>query len=71
MGAPDAESLRGAISLLIAAGVLGWYLTTDDVPPQFALIAPYLATLLVLAFATQRRPMPAADGQPYLNGEEH
>ncbi|MEI6374968.1 MAG: ABC transporter permease [Actinomycetes bacterium] len=61
----------GAISLLIAAGVLSWYLTTTDVPPQFAFIAPYLATLLVLAFATQRLRMPAADGQPYLKGEEH
>jgi simple sugar transport system permease protein len=30
-----------------------------------------VATLLVLALATQRLRMPAADGKPYLKGEEH
>ena len=61
----------GAVSLLVAAGFFGWYATTNDVPPQVAFMTPYVATLLVLSLATQRLRMPAADGKPYLKGEEH
>ena len=32
---------------------------------------PYVTTLLVLAFASQRLRMPAADGQVYRKGEGH
>lgn len=58
-------------SFVVAAGVYFWYATTTDVPPQVAFVTPYVATLLVLALATQRLRMPAADGKPYLKGEEH
>ena len=61
----------GAVSLLVAAGVFGWYAVTEDVAPQVAFVTPYVATLLVLALATQRLRMPAADGRPYLKGEDH
>jgi simple sugar transport system permease protein len=62
-------SAVGAIVLgAIAAGMLVWYLLTDEVPPQFAFMTPYVTTLLVLSLATQRLRMPAADGQPYRRG---
>ena len=56
---------------MIAGLMILWWATTDDVPPQVAFVTPYVATLLVLALATQRLRMPAADGKPYLKGEEH
>jgi simple sugar transport system permease protein len=59
------------VSAVVAAGSYLWYATTTDVPPQVAFVTPYVATLLVLALASQRLRMPAADGKPYLKGEEH
>ncbi len=59
------------MALVVAATVFAWYAATDDVAPQVAFVTPYVATLLVLALATQRLRMPAADGKPYLKGEEH
>ena len=56
---------------MIAAGRLLWYATPTTSPPQVAFVTPYVATLLVLSLATQRLRMPAADGKPYLKGEEH
>jgi simple sugar transport system permease protein len=55
--------------LLVAAVLFGvWFAATDDVPREFTAMTPYLATLLVLAFAAQRLRMPAADGQVYRKG---
>jgi len=67
--------IRGRISagLLSAAfGVLVfvWYAVTEDVPRQFIFITPYVATLLVLAVASQRLRPPAADGLPYRRGQQ-
>ena len=67
---------RGAGLLALAGIVMAvlvflWYWTTDDVAPQVAFVTPYVATLLVLSLASQRLRMPAADGKPYLKGEEH
>ena len=45
-----------------------WYLATDEVPREFTGMAPYVATLLVLALASQKLRMPAADGQIYRKG---
>ena len=45
-----------------------WYLTTKVVPSDFTTMAPYVTTLLVLALASQRLRMPAADGQVYRKG---
>ena len=57
----------GALTLYLpAAVVLGVAtLTGFDVPNQFVGVTPNIATLLVLAFATQRLRPPAADGLPY------
>ena len=45
-----------------------WFFTTDEVPADFTRMTPYVTTLLVLAFASQRLRMPAADGQSYRRG---
>ena len=61
---------RGTAAVLGVFGVLFllWYLVTEEVPRDFTSMTPYIATLLVLAFAAQRLRMPAADGQVYRKG---
>ena len=44
------------------------YFPIDEVPGDFSSMTPYVVTLLVLAFASQRLRMPAADGQIYRKG---
>ena len=58
----------GIGSLVFACAFLAWYLLTDVVPSDFTTMAPYITILLVLAFASQRLRMPAADGQVYRKG---
>jgi simple sugar transport system permease protein len=48
-----------------------WFVLSSTVPDEITGMTPYVATLLVLAFASQRLRMPAADGQPYRKGEGH
>ncbi len=55
-------------SAVFAVVFLAWYLLTEVVPSEFTEMAPYVTTLLVLAFASQRLRMPAADGQVYRKG---
>jgi simple sugar transport system permease protein len=63
------ENRKQAIVSIVAAGAfLLWYFTTDEVPADFTGMAPYVATLLVLALAAQKLRMPAADGQIYRKG---
>lgn len=59
----------GIVSVAVALLVLGWFLSTDSVPGEFTTITPYFTTLLVLALASQRLRMPAADGLIYRRGE--
>ena len=61
---------RTQSTVFAVAGVLFlvWFMTTDAVPREFTGMTPYLATLLVLAFASQRLRMPKADGQIYRKG---
>lgn len=60
---------RQAITLgIFAAAFVAWFASTDVVPADFTRMAPYVTTLLVLAFASQRLRMPAADGLPYRKG---
>jgi simple sugar transport system permease protein len=65
--------LRGQRNGAAVMGVFGvlflvWFLVTDEVPRDFTSMTPYVATLLVLAFAAQRLRMPAADGKVYRKG---
>jgi simple sugar transport system permease protein len=46
-----------------------WFAVTDALPGQFTTMTPYVTTLLVLALASQRLRMPAADGLPYRRGQ--
>lgn len=60
---------QGAIALLIGAGLLAIYFTTDTIPTQLTSTTPYVTTLLVMALASQRLRMPKADGAIYRKGE--
>jgi ABC-type uncharacterized transport system permease subunit len=56
--------------LAVAAGAFGlWYATSDTIPRQFVSVTPYLVTLVVLTFASQRLRPPARVGVPYRKGE--
>jgi len=59
---------QAVLSGLLGVLFLVWYLSTDKVPREFTTMAPYVTTLLVLAFAAQKLRMPAADGRPYRKG---
>jgi simple sugar transport system permease protein len=63
------RNLSAAICLAFGIGTLALYLVTDVVPGDFTGMTPYIATLLVLALASQRLRMPAADGLPYRRGQ--
>jgi len=58
----------GIASLVLAALATLWYVTSDRLPVEFVQAMPYVVTLVVLALASQRLRMPAADGQPYRKG---
>ncbi len=62
------QRTQGIVFLVLGALFLLWFLTTDEVPREFTGMTPYIATLLVLAFASQRLRMPKADGQIYRKG---
>ena len=63
-GSMVAGGVMAGIGVLL--GVV--YFTVDVVPNDFSQMTPYVITLLVLAFASQRLRMPAADGQIYRKG---
>ncbi|HSJ21261.1 MAG TPA: ABC transporter permease [Nocardioidaceae bacterium] len=55
-----------SVGLSLAVGAV--YFSIDTVPGDFTRMTPYVATLLVLALASQRLRMPAADGMRYRKG---
>lgn len=61
--------VAGGVSAVFAALVLVWYLTTKTLPQELVTYTPQIVTLLVLALASQRLRMPAADGLPYRRGQ--
>lgn len=63
--------VKGTIAVVIGilVGVL-WFVS-ETVPGDVTRFAPHLTTLLVLAFASQRLRMPAANGKVYRRGEGH
>jgi general nucleoside transport system permease protein len=67
------QARRGSMAvggIMAAIGILlgVTYFSVDSVPNDFSQMTPYVITLLVLAFASQRLRMPAADGQIYRKG---
>jgi general nucleoside transport system permease protein len=63
--------VQGTLAIVTAVLTGLWYATTETVPGELVGMTPYITTLLVLAFASQRLRMPAADGQVYRKGEGH
>jgi len=65
------KGARFAAALSLTVGVLAlvWYFSTDTIPGDFTAMTPYVATLLVLALASQQLRMPAADGLRYTRGQ--
>lgn len=63
------RTLQGVVSIAFAVAALVLYLTTDTVSSELASTTPYVVTLLVMALASQRLRMPAADGKVYRRGE--
>lgn len=56
------------VAVVIGALLLWWFASTDELPRQLVTYSPHLTTLLVLALASQRLRMPAADGMRYRKG---
>jgi simple sugar transport system permease protein len=63
-GATTSAYVTGGIGVLIGL----WYAFSDSIPEDLTGMTPYVTTLLVLALASQRLRMPAADGKPYRRG---
>jgi simple sugar transport system permease protein len=63
--------VQGVLAIVVGALVGWWYFAVDAVPAELTGTTPYVTTLLVLAFASQRLRMPAADGPIYRKGEGH
>ena len=62
------KKLSAVLSLGSAAFTLWFYFAVDELPGQLVTMTPYIATILVMALASQRLRMPAADGLPYRRG---
>lgn len=63
--------VQGTIAIVAGIAVVLLWFTTGTVPGDVTRFAPHLTTLLVLAFASQRLRMPAANGRVYRRGEGH
>jgi len=63
------KPVTGVVTVVMGVLAFAWFFLTARVPNEFTGMTPYVATLLVLAFASQRLRMPAADGKVYRKGE--
>lgn len=63
-----AKRTQGIVLAVFGVLFLLWFAVTDEVPRDFTSMTPYVTTLLVLAFASQRLRMPKADGKIYRKG---
>ena len=54
-----------ATMAILTGAFLFAYIRTDEVPDEFTYMTPYITTLLVLIFASQRLRPPAAAGKPW------
>jgi simple sugar transport system permease protein len=63
------RAMLQTVLLLVAGGLtILWYYSSDVIPSEFVPYFPHITTLLVLALASQRLRMPAADGKVYRRG---
>jgi len=62
--------LGGVMSIALGVLTFVWFAVTDTVPRQFIFITPYVATLLVLAVASQQLRMPTYDGITFRKGSQ-
>ena len=62
------KQVSALISLASAGFTLWFFFAVDELPGQLVTMTPYIATILVMALASQRLRMPAADGIPYRRG---
>jgi general nucleoside transport system permease protein len=65
------RTAKAGILAGIGGAFLVWWAVTDTVPREFVAATPYLVTLIVLAFASQRLRPPEAIGRPYRRGQSH
>ena len=65
----NGQRVVGVASAVVAVIVFVWFMVTSTFPRELTGMTPYLATLIVLAFASQRLRMPKADGLVYRKGE--
>ena len=71
MAVVNRKTTRGIVTAFVAVIAAYAYLAIDDVPQSLTQSLPYLATLIVLATASQRLRPPAMAGIPYRRGESH
>jgi simple sugar transport system permease protein len=57
-----------AAAIIVAVLLYLLYISLDEIPGEFVAYAPHMVTLAVLAVASQRLRMPAADGLVYRRG---
>ncbi|MFD4642654.1 ABC transporter permease [Lentzea sp. NPDC058436] len=57
-----------AAAIVVAVLMYLLYISLDEIPSEFVSYAPHMVTLAVLAVASQRLRMPAADGVVYRRG---
>ena len=62
------KQVGASISLASAGLTLWFFFAVDELPGQLVTMTPYIATILVMALASQRLRMPAADGIPFRRG---
>ncbi|WP_068253266.1 ABC transporter permease [Janibacter corallicola] len=65
------RTVQGAIALACGILVAVFWMLTETIPGDVTAFAPHLTTLLVLALASQRLRMPAANGKVYRRGDGH
>ena len=71
MAVVNRTTTRGIVAVFVAVIAAYAYLAIEDVPQSLTQSLPYLATLIVLATASQRLRPPAMAGIPYRRGESH
>ena len=71
MAVVNRTTTRGIVAVFVSVIAAYAYFAIEDVPQSLTQSLPYLATLIVLATASQRLRPPAMAGVPYRRGESH